>query len=471
MTSTGASAKSPANESTSPFRKDASLDRLAERFNVAQFVSFAPSHGGPLQQYSRLADRSPNSRFDTNRDALEALFARSAEGTVNVRSFNEDQPQSREFLYALRSVDEVLSAVIRLAGDGLFTIANETIDVSDGGVSGVAMGGIVEFGPDVTPRGVERGGFATLPSAWAVTIFSNIYGAAPDFDVAKDSRVEFSIHPAPRGYKRTPVLYWELGDASEFTVRLADVRWPNDFSRMLGDKVYGLLVADAVGMPVPRTTVVGRRVAPFTFGSDTGSNEVWLRTSPTEQQPGKYTTVRGWQDPFRLMASEDPDHAAIASVLSQQAVRAEWSGAAIETSDGNLVVEGVRGTGEGLMLGTVRAVELPTDVGTAVGQLHQQLTDRLGAVRFEWVFDGARAWIVQLHRGATSSSASVIVPGDASEWVVFHVEDGLDVLRDMVRRMAPDTGILIDGQVGLTSHIADVARKAGVPTRLTASAA
>jgi hypothetical protein len=42
--------------------------------------------------------------------------------------------------------------------------------------------------------------------------------------------------------------------------------WPNRFSRLLGDKAFGLLVADLHGLPVPATTVVGRRVAPFRFG-------------------------------------------------------------------------------------------------------------------------------------------------------------------------------------------------------------
>ncbi len=464
----GASGKYPANEVLPPFRKDASLDRLADRFNVAQFISFGPSLNGPIQQFSRLADMIPNSRFASPADGIRELFEKSAEGTVNVRSFGEERSQSREFIYGLQSADDVLSAVSRLSSEGLFTIANETIDVMDGGVSGVAMGEIVEFGPDTTPRGVEKGGFATLPRDWAETVFSIIYGASPDFDFAAGCRIEFSVHPAARGYKQTPILYWELGEAEAFPARLADVHWPNDFSRMIGDKAYGLLVAHAAGMPVPRTTVIGRRVAPFAFGEPTGSNEFWLRTCPKEQQPGKFSTFLGWKDPFLLMSQEDPAHMAIASVLSQSAVPAAWSGAAIEAADGSVVIEGVRGRGDQLMLGAVAPADLPANVRTAVLALHGFLRQRVGDVRFEWVFDGDKAWLVQLHRGGTGSSASVIVPGDANEWVTFRTAGGLETLRELIHSLPAGAGILIDGPVGLTSHIADLVRKAGIPTRFNA---
>jgi hypothetical protein len=99
------------------------------------------------------------------------------------------------------------------------------------------------------------------------------------------------------------------------------------------------------GLPVPCTTVIGRRFAPFAFGDDTGEHEVWLRTAPAEPTPGYFTTVQGWLDPFALLNKEDSEHRLIASVLSQRAVRPIYSGAAITEVDGNLRVEGVAGTG------------------------------------------------------------------------------------------------------------------------------
>ncbi|EJC80799.1 hypothetical protein Rleg4DRAFT_2460 [Rhizobium leguminosarum bv. trifolii WSM2297] len=447
------------------FRKDQKLDRLAERFNVAQFVSFGPGRNGPTQQYARLAGASPNPAFPTVNAAIEALFARSVDGTVNIRSFSESDSQSREFLYALATIDDVVSAIHRISSEGAYTIANETIDVSDGGVSGVAVDGLVEFRPDATPRGVEAPGFASLPLDWAASLFKSVYGVNASLEEARHARVEFSLHPVRRGWRQSHLIFWEYGEVEHFD-RSADVVWPNDFSRMIGDKAYGLLIANLIGVPVPKTTVLGRRVAPFSFGTDTGSAERWIRTSPVVQVPGKFTTAKGWLDPFKLVQDEDPDGTALASILSQHSVTAVYSGAAIEGADGEFIVEGAAGWGEGFMLGTTAPQVMPEDVVKAVSQVRQQLNARLGSVRFEWVFDGVQVWVVQLHTGASQSAGRALVPGEAEQWVTFNVYQGLEALRDLIRTLPVNTGIQLDGAVGRTSHIADVVRKANVPTRL-----
>lgn len=449
------------------FRKDETLDRLAETFNVAQFVSFAPGQHGPAQQFSRIAGYEANYRFETVRDAIVALFGESTEGTVNVRSFSAHQAQSREFIYGVDTVDAAVAAVQRMAGEGAYTILNETIDVSDGGVSGVAMGELVEFRPDMTPRGVEKPGFARLPTEWAVRLFQTVYGVSVDFAKSRRGRLEFSLHPRPRGWKKENVIFWEHSQ-DFFPPVPIKAEWPNDFSRMIGDKAYGLLIADINGFPVPRTTVIGRRLAPFSFGRSTGIEEVWIRTSPREQVPGKFTTARGWQDPFALLQAEDPDGTAISSVLSQKGVAAQWSGAAIETASGGLVVEGVKGTGDRMMVGLADPERVPESVVAKVTELHERLHLVLGATRFEWVFDGEEVWIVQLHSGASVSDGDTIVPGDAAVWIEFDVSRGLEELRSLTASLAPDTGITLDRRIGLTSHLADVLRKAGVPARVGA---
>lgn len=454
------------SEPQSTFRKDAGLAGLADDFNVAQFVSFAPSPDGPVQQFARIADLPPDHRFRNVKDAVITMFAKSVEGTLNVRSFNENQPQSAEFLYGLSSTDDVVAAVTRLSADGWHTIVNETIDVSDGGVSGVILGNVVEFGPDVTPRGVEKAGFAALPALWAQQMFEIVYGFGPDFAAARNARLEFSLHPRPRGYRSTHVIYWEFGKDEHLHASDIQPRWPNGFSRMVGDKTYGLLIGYLAGAPIPRTTVISRRVAPFTFGERTGSGEVWTRTCPMEQTPGRFTTARGWHDPFKLLSSEDPDHQYIAAVLSQEGVAAEWSGAALVDADGRLQIEGIAGTGDVFMRGEVPPSLLPVQVIEAVETLYQRLSAQLGPVRFEWVYDGTTAWLVQLHRGRSVSSGSTIVPGDAVTWKVFDVRLGLDALRKAIELIPAGHGLLLEGEVGLTSHIADVVRKAFVPTRL-----
>jgi len=183
-------------------RKDVSLDRLADMINVAQFVSFSPGGVPTLrQEFSRVLGLEPNHRFKSVRHALGTLMERSGEKSINLRSYTPDLPQSREIIYGLRSLDEAVAAAERLGSEGQFVIANETVDVHDGGVSGVLMGDVVEFSPDDTPRSVEKPGVASLPRLWGFEILSIVYGFSPDIDVPRASRLEFSIHPSPRGWR------------------------------------------------------------------------------------------------------------------------------------------------------------------------------------------------------------------------------------------------------------------------------
>lgn len=52
-------------------------------------------------------------------------------------------------------------------------------------------------------------------------------------------------------------------------------------------------------------------------------------------------------------------------------------------------------------------------------------------------------------------------------WVAFEVAQGLEKLRELIAKLEPGHGIQLHGHVGLTSHIADVIRKASVPARMT----
>jgi hypothetical protein len=445
-------------------RKDASLDRLAELINVAQFVSYEPHHGKPKQAFARVLGEAPNHNFSGLQEAAETLLARSSDGSVNVRSFTPERPLSREFIYGLTAVDDVTSAVLRLTREGLHTIVNETVDVHDGGVSGVILGNLIEFAPDDTPRAVEKPGTASLPLGWGSRLLYTVYGFEPDLAVPENTRLEFSIHPKPRGWRHTHTLGWEIAEHEGLGLP-PPIQWPNRFSRMIGDKVFGLLVAHHIGLPVPRTTVVNRRVAPFSFGQPTGSAEVWLRTAPSEQMPGRFTTTRGWTDPFRIMAAEDPEHNAIASVVGQASVVPNYSGASIVLQSGEIATEGVAGPGDAFMQGTAKAQPLPAAVIEDVRRLHVAAAE-LGPVRLEWVHDGERAWVVQMHRGATVSAAGVLVPGEARHWTRFEVANGLEQLRSLIAHLEPGHGLDLIGEVGLTSHIADVIRKARVPARI-----
>ncbi len=447
------------------FRKDESLDRLAKTINVAQFVSFAP---GPqmAQQYARVLGFEPNHKFKSVLEAITTLINTSSEHSINVRSFTPADPKSNEFLYGLGNIDEIQAAVTRLAEAGLHVIINETVDVKDGGVSGVAQGGTIEFAPDDTPRCVEKPGVASLPRPLGIRLLNKVYGLSLRLDIEANDRLEFSVHPKPRGWKGTHLLGWELEKVGRLAIR-PTLQWPNRFSRVIGDKTFGLLLASEIGLPVPRSIVINRRIAPFSFGKATGSAERWIRTAPTEQVPGKFTTNHGWLDPFLLLAEEDPNGDQIASIISQDSIKAAFSGALIVGANNEQIVEGRQGEGEDFMQGTAPPEQLPKGILNDIHCLYQKAAKRLGPVRFEWVHDGRQAWIVQLHRGVTSTSSNVVVPGEPREWRSFLVSRGLEELRKELSSLDVAEGILLKGQVGLTSHIADVLRKAGRPARIS----
>jgi hypothetical protein len=267
------------------------------------------------------------------------------------------------------------------------------------------------------------------------------------------------------GVRQTHTILWELEPADPVALgrRLS---WPNRFSRHLGDKAFGLLVADLFGLPVPATTVVGRRVAPFGFGRPTGGGEQWLRTCPAEPVPGRFLTQRGWRDPFALLAAEDPSGAEVMAVLAQEGVRARWSGAALPGHDGNLLVEGVAGFGDDFMLARAAPATLPAGVLDDVRRLGARAAAALGPVRFEWAHDGDTAWVLQLHLAETAASAATIHPGCPSRWHRFDPTLGLERLRDLIASVGADEGIEVAGDIGVTSHAGDLLRRAAIPSRL-----
>jgi len=450
--------------SSSSRLKDEVLSHLADVANVAQFVSFGPSIE-PHQRFSRVLGYRPNHRFPTPINAVDTLLSSAISGSVNVRSFMAGAPKGGPLSYGLRNHDDVISILRQRTAEGLYTIVNETIDVDDGGVSGVALGGIIEFAPGDTPRAVEKAGTLGLGHDAALRLLSTVYGFTPDLDYKPDERVEFSIHPLVAGVRQTHTIIWEKEQVGslELSPRLT---WPNSFSRFIGDKAFGLLIADLLGLPVPLTRVISRRVAPFRFGRTTGSGEQWLRTSPAEPVPGKFLTQRGWLDPFVLLAEQDPKGTVIASVLAQEGVRARYSGAAVPDKMGEMLVEGVPGFGDNFMLARVPPVALPAEVIRDVRRLGNRAAAEIGPVRYEWVHDGDMAWIVQLHLATVMVSSRTIYPGEPTRWRPFDPSEGLDALRSLIAGIKSDEGVEITGDVGITSHVGDLLRRAAIPSRI-----
>lgn len=455
------------SRSDQPRLKDEVLDRLADTYNVAQFLSFEP--GRALRpRFSRLRGLPAGAEHASPQEGVAALLARSSPGTVNIRTFRPDQPKGNPFHYGLSTTDEVLAVVRDHTAHGLHVIVNETIDVADGGVSGVRAGGVTEFAPGGTPRIVEEPGACSLDDAMADALFETVYGVRPFLPHEPEYRVEFSLHPAPVGVRRQRWIVWEVAPVPNQALE-SQLSWPNRFSRHVGDKAFGLLMADLTALPVPSTLVLARALAPFQFGTVVGTDDLWLRTCPVEFSPGRYPTVRGWTDPFRLLADADPAGDRLASVLVQNGVSAEWSGAARSTS-GELVIEGVRGTGEEFMLGLETPGALPEAVRDRVASLLRRAESTFGPIRMEWVADAERVWIVQLNQQARTDPVTVS-PGEATDWIAYDPAAGLDVLHSVVDdARTRRAGVELSRAVGLTSHVGDILRAAKVPARIASVA-
>lgn len=470
--------------------KDQKLDEFAQRgVNIAQFVSYGPDG---KKRYSRVRGTYPTHRTASVEGAVQAILDTGAP-FVNIRSFLPNKPDGNPFHMGRKekwaSVVQIADVVRKLLREGYYVIVNEDINVADGGFSGVVMGEIAEFAPLDTPRCVEKTTeprCAIMPRGMMEKMVQVVYERRVGFPYSRNHRIEFSVHPGPVGYLREPYIVWQEEAIEPGTGPAATMpRWPNRYSVAMGDKAFGLLMAHLSGLPVPYTRVDGRIIPPFSFGEPTGSaEERWVRTCPRTQEPGQFTTRHGYLDPFALMQREDPDGTRIASVIHQHDVAAAYSGAALtryDFRDGDkLVVEGARGYGDRFMVGGTGAEKLPPYVHDAVYRLWQQATRDFGPVRFEWVVDDHhQPWIVQFHAGAADMSVGdIIYPGEPTKgWQRYDVSGGLEGLRDLIRRVPPAarfpnyTGIVLVGNVGITSHFGDLLRRAKIPSRLERPAA
>lgn len=445
------------------YLKDEVLDRLAMIGNVAQFISFGPGPE-PDQRFSRVAGFEPNYRFSSAREGIDYLLKNSPEGTVNIRGFRPGISKGEPLYYGLDNSDRVMEILHQKALENKFSIVNETIDIDDGGVSGVAIGQVFEFSPGDTPKCVDKPGVCRLPRDIGLNLLEKVYGFRPTLNFPFSHRVEFSIHPKKRGIRHAHTIIWELEDVNASDI-IPDISWPNNFSRLLGDKVYGLLIADVLGLPVPWTTVINRHVAPFSFGMKTGTSETWIRTCPSVRSPGKYPTYFGWRDPFSII-DESKD---IISVISQEAIHPEYSGSLIPGQpDGREpLIEGVKGAGDAFMVGRRPPEELPGEVKEAVRDLYMAAFKHLGPVEMEWVYDGKRAWLVQLHKSGEISAPGIIYNGEPGTFIEFKIDEGLEALRVLIARIeGKNVGVILLGDVGITSHFGDLLRKARIPSRL-----
>jgi len=452
--------------------KDEILNNLANDTNIAQFVSFSPGQELKLR-FARIIGINPDKNFSSNREAIKALLNRAEDGLVNIRTFKSNQPKGGEFFYGKSDPDEILSILSLQASKGLHTIVNETIDINDGGVSGVFFANIIEFAPFDTPKCVDKAGVCSLPRTMAMHVLESVYGFRPALNYNASTRIEFSIHPKKRGLHKDHTIIWEKEEVGTIPTT-ASIIWPNGFSQMIGDKVFGLLITDAVGLPVPQGTVIPRSIAPFSLGRATEKWNTWIRTCPRTRAPGKYPTISGWEDPFEFMKannhdSDSDDYKNIASLLIQDGVYAEYSGSLISRVGKDPLIEGVRGRGDDFMVGNAKPEKLPKEVIDAVKKQHEKAYSTLGPIEMEWVYDGLVLWILQLHllKEEITIEKDIIYPGKSESFQIFHTNHGLESLRALISEIKGTShGIILRGDVGITSHFGDLLRSAKIPSRI-----
>lgn len=434
--------------------------------NIARFMSISPEY--KIRHIN--IDKEYFSTGDIKEHILNLINV-SSRKSVNIRSFSEECVKSNRFVYGkkLEDIDEIIDIIKENCAAGKYSIVNETIDVNDGGVSGVIMGNIIEFSPNDTPRCVEKEGVCRLPLNLGLHMLKTVYGFSPEYSFGDNYRTEFSIHPNREGLREGHTIIWEYEgmEKTEFDIKIL---YPNNFSKFIGDKVFGLLLADFYKFNVPYTTVICRNVAPFTFGKFTGLNEKWIRTSPIVKESGKYFTGNKWQDPFKLIIEEESKgdkDINISSILSQSAVNPVYSGGAIISSNSHHI-EGVSGKGDEFMLGNDNFTKLPIKLKRELEYEFTKLStlnDILGDVSVEWVYDGSKIWIVQLNRLKHTSKGNIIVKGNPSEYMDFDVRKGLNELRVLINSIKDkNVGVKLIGNVGITSHFGDILRQFDIPS-------
>ncbi|CAI3206534.1 hypothetical protein [Clostridium neonatale] len=460
--------------------KDEKLNNLINKkdTNIAQFVSFEPN----LTLKTRFIhiNNFDNSQELSSKQLIEKLILSAPSKAVNIRSFSKKSMKGNKFVYnkGINDIEEILNIIKENSLKNQYSIVNENIDINDCGVSGVVLGDVIEFSPEDTPKCVEKQGVCSLPKEIGFKILKNVYGFVPDIKFSSNYRVEFSIHPNRQGVKKEHTIIWEYEYYNKVDYQ-RKISWPNNFSKFIGDKVFGLLVADALGIRVPRSTVISRKIAPFSFGIETGLKEKWIRTCPIKKEPGKFYTGSSWIDPFELMYREEAkgsNKVNIASLISQDGVDSIYSGACLIRSDKkNDLIEGVCGQGDKFMVGEESNKELPEKVITEVMSLNNQIRKYhsiLGDVSIEWVYDGEYVWLVQLNQlknedGYNVTEQKIIVSGNPSYYKKVFVKDGLDSLRNKINEIkGKNIGIELIGNIGVTSHFGDLLRLSNIPSIL-----
>lgn len=414
-------------------------------------------------------------------DDIIELLTHSKEGSVNIRTWRKDREKGSEFIYGLTSVDEIVSKLNKLRSEGYEILLNETIDKDDGGISGVMLGNIVEFAPFSTPRNVENGNVCRLPIDIAIRILAYTYNlSVTTFNklmnlskISKEGhRIEFSVHP-----KHPQYTVWEIDTLEgRQSPKFINVPQDCDFSKMIGNKTFGLLLMSAMNINVPNSEVINMYLdEKFKFGlyENKQSDYKWLRPAPKIKEPGKYDSIRSKKlDIPKRIREWDKE---ISSYIIQDDVNSEYSGSAIMRENWRVIVEGVEGTGEDFMVGKKEVESLPKSIIDKVIRTLLELRldfEKNGIINttfsIEWGIVDRTVIIFQFNFIEDDSNEDWIVEpknGDTT-YIDYNVERGLEEFRDLTSKIKEGQGINLIGNIGITSHFGDLLRKYRIPSRI-----
>ena len=98
--------------------------------------------------------------------------------------------KGNELIYGKKidNIDEIINLIETNCKNNKYSIVNETIDVNDGGVSGVVFGNIVEFAPNDTPKCVEKPDVCFLGKDMGFSILKTVYGFLPELNFDDECR-------------------------------------------------------------------------------------------------------------------------------------------------------------------------------------------------------------------------------------------------------------------------------------------
>lgn len=462
-------------------KDDVLQKKVKNGLNVAKFISFAPGENLSIRHCCINSYELSEEQKKLTPEQLVKLLFEEAEKLVSVRTFKIGQESGNPVFFDQNNLDIVLDIVNKHTKMGYYVIVNEGLHFINSEVSGVMFGSLIEFAPAQSPRCVEKkGATCVLPVKLGLNILKRIYQILTLDKFNPHQRVEFSIYPYKCGVYSQNTIIWEVSEFDEndpnIPVEIPKIIWPNPFSRVLGDKVFGLLVCNFMNYLVPKTIVLNKYFIPFTFGTSIKDNgiEYWCRSCPGERLPGQLPSVNKNFNVFDLMRQAEKlveKESYIPSLIVQEGVKSIYSGSVITTRDGEIVIEGVKGRGDEFMLGNKVSEFLPSDVIKLVEATSQSIIDHSfisNEIEFEWVYDGKHLWIVQLSVGKNMVSRSIVVEGAVNEYLKFDPSKSASALTDLaeVIRKAKEinAGISIIGNVGRTSHIVHLLIKEQIPS-------